>query len=103
VLKLLGLRVWRRLFSLAFVLCGLILGIAFYNKLMHHGPFWEKYQQVHVDMEEEEVTSILGPPTWVEEQGEASSPYSLHWTEKEQTISVQFDCFGIVCDKHFTP
>jgi hypothetical protein len=103
VLKLFQLHLWRRLFSLAFVLCALIAGIAFYNKLAQHGPFWEKYQQVQVDMEVGEVTSILGPPTWVEEQGGASSAYSLHWTEKGQTISVQFDSFGIASDKHFTP
>jgi hypothetical protein len=103
VLKFFQLRLWPRLFSLALVLCALIVGTAFYNKLTQRGPFWEKYQQVQVDMEEEEVMSILGPPTWVEDQGGASSPYSLHWAEKGQTISVQFDGFGIASDKHFTP
>jgi hypothetical protein len=55
------------------------------------GPFWDKYQRIQMRMTEQEVTDMLGPPTYKESFGGSFGASYYTWDEGKQRIVVQFD------------
>jgi hypothetical protein len=55
-----------------------------------HGPFWDHYQQVQLDMTEEEVVEILGPPHGAIDLGGSLGPRCCRWDAGQKSIWVVF-------------
>jgi hypothetical protein len=67
-----------------------------------HGPFWDKYQQIQLDMTKEQVEALLGPPADEEVWGMGSLCTS--WRENGQGINVWYGWNGeayLVVSKSF--
>jgi len=93
-------RPWRAV-AFAFVACtGIALLVYYLRQEPPSGPFWDKYQQVRFNMTEQEVRTLLGPPT-IEECFGSLGDACYAWDEGQQTIAVTFDCYGKMVNKGY--
>ena len=98
-----GKRGWTWLLLPLLLSCGFVFFSVCYYKSTHSGPFWEKYQTIHIGMERKAVIAILGPPNEIEQAGGSGAGEDLIWQDGKQRICVQFDAGDFAYRKSFTP
>jgi hypothetical protein len=80
-------RAWLSLVVALLVVCSIAAAFLF-PRDGKRGPFWDKYQQVELDMTKEQVEAILGPPAYEDSWGTGN--LEMGWEEDGQRIEVSY-------------